>query len=129
MISIRSLSELQRAWPLDATALKVMLPHLEQLTEYDLLDFSDIVHFIVVEAGDDLATIEGVAGVPLATSYIDGTRYGDPDFSDNFEFVERHGDWFEAVIILNDDGFGVVLLVPDRPDIDPTLRGLVRDRR
>jgi hypothetical protein len=65
--------------------------------------------------------------VPLATNFVDGRKYGDPGFTSNFEYVERHSVWFEAVMIVSDDGFGVAMFVPDRPDIDPDLLDLLRN--
>lgn len=130
MITIRSTADMARALasPLDAHLLQLLALRREQLLEHDGYDLAELAHFILVEPADTLAAIETAAGIPLATNIIDGSKLGDPGFSASFEYVERHsGAWFEAVTIVSDDGFGIVLLVPDRPDIDPALLGLVRD--
>ncbi len=129
MISIRSSAEMARALalPLEPELLELLALRRDQLLEYDDFDLGELAHFLVVEPAETIAAIEGVVGVPLTTNLVDGRKLGDPGFTANFEYVERHGAWFEAVTIVSDDGFGIVLLVPDRPGIDPVLLGLVRD--
>ncbi|AJA09817.1 hypothetical protein SKP52_14675 [Sphingopyxis fribergensis] len=129
MISIHSSADMARALalPLEPDILELLALRRDQLLEYDDYDLGELAHFLVAEPADTVAAIEGVVGVPLATNLVDGSKYGDPGFTANFEYVERHGAWFEAVTIVSDDGFGIVLLVPDRPDIDASLLELVRD--
>lgn len=131
MITIRSSPDMAQvlASSIDTDLARLLKERRDQLLEHDGYDLGELAHFIVAEAGDSLADIEGAAGVPLATNLVDGTRLGNPDFTDNFEFVQRHdGGWFEAVAILGDDGFGLALFVPDRLGIDPALLSLVRER-
>ena len=78
--------------------------------EYDL---GELAHWVVVAQGDALPAIEAAANYPIA-----------PDPS--WEWVLDFGGVFEAPIILSDDGFGVVLIVPDEPGIDPILLALLR---
>ena len=131
MISIKSTTDMARALslPIDAELKRLLALRRDQLLAHYGYDLGELAHFVVVEPLDTLAAIEGVVGVPLATNLVDGSNYGDPSFTANFEYVARHGTWFEAVMILSDDGFGVVLFVPDRPDTDTTLLALVRDHR
>lgn len=129
MISIRSSADMARALalPLEPDLHELLSLRRDQLLEHSDYDLGELAQFLVAEPADTVAAIEGVVGVPLATNLVDSSKYGDPSFTDNFEYVERHGAWFEAVTIVSDDGYGIVLLVPDRPDIDPALLGLVRD--
>ena len=129
MITIRSTTDMACALtlPLDAHLLRLLALRRDQLLEHDGYDLGELAHFIVAEPADTVAAIEGVMGVPLAINFVDNSKYGEPGFTANFEYVERHGAWFEAVTIVSDDGFGIVLFVPDRPDIDASLLGLVRD--
>lgn len=129
MISIRSSADMARALalPLEPELLELLALRRDQLLEHDEYDLGELAHFLVVEPADTIAAIEGVVGVPLTTNLVDGSKFGDPGFTANFEYVERHGPWFEAVTIVSDDGFGIVLLVPDRPGIHPVLLGLVRE--
>lgn len=130
MISIRSTADMARALasPIDAELKRLLALRRDQLLACDGYDLGELAHFVVAEPFDTLAAIEGEAGMPLATNLADGSKYGDPGFTANFEYVERHGAWFEAVMILSDDGFGIVLFIPDRLDIDSSLLELVRDR-
>ncbi len=129
MISIRSTADMARALasPIDADLKRLLELRRDQLLEHDGYDLGELAHFIVAEPSDTLVAIEGVAGVPLATNLVDGSRLGESDFTANFEHVARHGPWFEAVMILSDDGFGIALFVPDRPDIDADLLDLLRN--
>lgn len=129
MISIQSTADMARALasPIDAELKALLALRRDQLLEHDDYDLGELVYIVVAEPNDALATIEGVVGVPLSTNLVDGIHHGEPGFTANFEYVARHGQWFEAVMILSDDGFGVVLFVPDRPDTDPALLALVRD--
>lgn len=109
MISIRSSADMARALAgaLDPPLRKLLELRRDQLLDYDGYDFGERAHFIIVQGGDTLAAIETEAGFPLPFP--------------SFEFVERHGAWLEAVLIVSDDGFGIMLFVPDRIDIDPAL--------
>lgn len=129
MISIRSSADMVRALalPLDPDLLAVLALRRDQLLEHDDYDLGELALFLVAEPADTIAAIEGVGGVALATNLVDGSKYGEPGFTANFEYVERHGAWFEAVTIVSDDGFGIVLFVPDRPGTDRALLRLVRD--
>lgn len=129
MISIRSSAEMAStlASPIDADLKRLLALRRDQLLEHDGYDLGELAHFVVATPSDTVAGIEGVVGVPLTTNLVDGSKLGDRGFADNFEYVERHGAWFEAVMILSDDGYGIVLFVADRPDTDASLLGLVRD--
>ena len=76
----------------------------------DGLALADIVNWIVVAPGDALDDIERAIGFPIGT----------------WEWVEDHGGLFEAPTILSDDGFGVVLIVPDRKGVEPSLLEALR---
>ncbi|WP_394652428.1 hypothetical protein [uncultured Sphingomonas sp.] len=92
----------------------------------DRADLIDLATFVIVETGDTLQDIETAAGVPIATNLVDGARFGDPAFVPSFEWVQDHGNLYEAPIILSDDGAGVILIVPDSPGVDATLLDLLR---
>ena len=77
--------------------------------------------FILVEAGDTSEQIESATGYSLLKSLFYNTVYGDPDFSPDFEYLEDHGSFYEAVYILTDSGFAVVLIVPKEEGIDKRI--------
>lgn len=109
MISIRSSADMAKALAgaLEPPLRQLLTLRRDRLTGYESYDLGELAHIIVAQPGDALATIEAEAGMPV-------------DFS-SFEYVERRCGWLEAVLILSDDGFGVVLFVPDHIDMDPAL--------
>ena len=74
--------------------------------------------FILVEAGDTSEQIELETGYSMLRSLFTDTVYGDDDFMPDFEYLEDHGSFFEAVYIYTDSGFAVVLIVPKEEGID-----------
>lgn len=127
MLSIRNSADMDRALVslLDPALRRLLTLRRDQLAE-DGLDLDEIVHVIVVRPGDTLAEVEAEAGVAIATNLVDGSRLGDPEFEPLFETVIRKDGWLEAVMILSDDGFGLVLFVPDTIDVDPAISLLLR---
>jgi hypothetical protein len=90
-------------------------------------DLIDLATFVIPAPGDSMADIEAAAGIPIGTNFIDGVRYGDPEYVPSFEWVMLHGDIFEMVLVLDDEGNGVVLIIPDFEGVDPVLLSLARD--
>lgn len=78
--------------------------------EYDI---GELAHWIIVNPGDPLAAIETAAGFSI---------FPDPPW----EWVQNHGVVMEAPIVLSDDGFAVVLIVPDEQGVDPVLLKLLK---
>lgn len=77
--------------------------------------------FVLAQPGDTVAAIEAASGCPIVQS-TDGRRaYGAPDFQPCFEVLEEHASCYEIVFIPGDGDFGVVIIVPKRDGIDPTL--------
>lgn len=127
MLSIRNSADMDRALVslLDPALRRLLTLRRDQLAD-DGLDLDEIVHIIVVRPGDTLAEVEAEAGAAIATNLVDGKRLGDPEFEPLFEYVTRNDGWLEAVMILSDDGFGLVLFVPDTIDVDPAISLLLR---
>lgn len=115
MLTITNSAEMARVLPTmtDTTLKRILTDRVEQLAEYDGCDLGELAHFLIVQPGDTLDTIEAALGFSPITNLC--------------EVVTNHGGWFEAVFILSDDGFGWVLLVPDDPAIPTKLRELCRD--
>ena len=75
--------------------------------------------FILVELGDTSEQIESADGLFLVEKSVHSdTVYGDPDFTPDFEYLEDHGGFYEAVYIFTDSGFAVVMIVPKEEGID-----------
>jgi len=90
--------------------------HLKQLLieRRDQLggDITDIARFIVIQPGDNLKALEQELGFP---------GLSDPEHSFGCEWIADHGDTYEAVWVLTDNGFAHVVLVPKQHGIDPEL--------
>lgn len=127
MLSIRNSAQMEAALAsvLDPALRVLLTQRRDQLAGEG--DLADLAHIIVAGPGDTLAAVEAEVSVPISRNLVDGSHLGEPGFTPSFEYVEQHpGGWFEAVLILSDDGFGIVLLVLDRVDVDPRLALLMR---
>jgi hypothetical protein len=112
-----------------ALAVPVDDPNVRRLIERRLFEicnggiYDPELHgeVIVAEPGDDAGVIEKTIDFPLLTNPFDHYRYGHPDFVPICEVIEDHGCCYEMVVVLNDDGTGLILFVPKQPGIDPEL--------
>lgn len=119
MLIIRNAADLARALdsPTDPQLKQLLAVRRDQLFtdtggDYEL---GELVQFVVAEPDDKIATIEADIGFPLFTEPA-------------FEWVQDHGGWFEGIVILSDDGFGIALFVPDGDGIDPRMLTVMRDQ-
>ncbi len=99
---------------------------IAQLTRADGIDLSDATHFLVIQPGDTMATVKQEVGFTPLTNLSDGSSYGSADFTPSWEWIENHYGCFELVYIVSNDGFAFVLIVEDRPGVDPALLALCR---
>jgi hypothetical protein len=76
-------------------------------------------HIIVMEAGDDLNRIPEIG--PEGLYDLDGL----PCFEFVEAFIEDDRLIFEVVIVI-DNSKTVALIIPDDPDLDPSLRTILR---
>lgn len=84
--------------------------------------YDELCLFVVAEPGDTASDIERDGGIWITTGPFNGARYGEPAFAPCFELLEQHpGHCFEMVHILNDSGYGVVVIVPENDRIDAEL--------
>lgn len=91
----------------------------------DLLDefpLSDLMHVIVMDAGDSAQSLEATLSLPIFTNGL-GLDVSDPAFVPNWEVCEAHAHWYEITFVLSSDGFGVVVYVP-KTCTDATLLAL-----
>ena len=121
MISVRDEASLSRALklPID-DRLKHLLRERRTQLGYDF-DLTELAHFLIVQPNDELSAIEHELGFSVLVNQVDGSRFGDTDFSPSSEWIADHGFGWEAVFIFCDSGFGHVLLVPKLPAVDAEL--------
>ena len=94
---------------------------MAQLVPPDGADIGDAVHFLIVEPGDQLCQLEANIGFTPLQNLVDGSFYGDPDFTPSWESVEFHDGWIEIAYIFTDDGFGTIIFVPRADGVEPDL--------
>ena len=86
--------------------------------------------FIVVEAGDGIDAVEQQSGCRLLSNRFSNVRFEDASFVPDWECLTFHAGrdgspgYFEMVFVLCDDGFGVVIVIPEQGGIDPALLAL-----
>lgn len=103
--------------PLDPELEQILATIADRLAECPDFGFEELAEIIVVEAGETLDGICSVTGQAIATD-------GKADFMFPVELIVRHPDWFEITFILDDFGFGLVLLIEIADTTDATLLGL-----
>jgi hypothetical protein len=119
MLIINDQTSLERALaaPLDTRLKSLLWKRACELGSYGF----DLAHFIVVQPGDTLeAVTEALSFSPLQNP-VDGAVWPDPDFTPGWEWIEDHGGAYEAVFILDDSGFGRVLLIEAGGDCETAL--------
>lgn len=104
----------------DAAMREVILRRFLELTTYDDFTFDELAEFWLVQAGETIAQVETVTGMPVSHGWCSAARYPDPDFVPAWEVLEAHASCFEMVFVTNDSGYGVVLWIP-KEGADPVL--------
>ncbi|QHE86412.1 hypothetical protein [Hydrogenophaga sp. BPS33] len=97
----------------DEPSLSVLIARLVADLDDDGCDLTEMVRLVIVEPGDALAAIDAELGFPLLERPLD--------------VIESHKHWIELTIVLSDDGSGVVVYVPVRPNVDPDLLAHCRE--
>lgn len=130
MLLLRSSAAMARALdsPLDEGLRELLLLRQSQLNENDKLEFSEVAFFLIVEVEDDLGALEAQLGFSPLVNPMDDTRYGDPDFTPWWDWIEDHNGWFELVFVLTDDGFAHVVLIRDGEGLAHSLLSLCREQ-
>jgi len=97
-----------------ASIVRLLSQRLSELTaEGD--DFEEIAFFIVLDRGDGLPDDEPAMPFPWMTDC------GRP----LWEVIEAHPDCYELVFVLDDSGYGAIVIAP-RGDADPAVLELCR---
>lgn len=122
MLTIHDGEALPRA--LDPSLRELITLRVSQLRRNYDGPLKEIVCFYVVEAGDDQEQMAQALGFNPLTNLVDGTTFGDPDFTPSFEWMKCWGSWFELVFLLTDDGFGHILFVPNDPGTEFDLHSM-----
>jgi hypothetical protein len=90
-------------------------------------DFSELVFFIVVQPGDDLATVDAALGFPVMANRFNGIAFGEPGFTPSWDVLEEHPGFYELVYVLSDDGQGVTVFVTRAEGVSAELLAMCRE--
>ncbi|MDI1291467.1 MAG: hypothetical protein PSV18_01830 [Methylobacter sp.] len=119
MIVLRDPQQLNQVTQSD---IKIFLQQrFHDICEPEPYDPDEHGFFILVQPGDTAEQVELETGYSLIKSMFNNTVYGDSDFSPDFEYMEDHGGFYEAVFIFTDSGFAGVLIVPKDKAIDSKI--------
>jgi len=126
MLSLRTTASMRAALTsdLDPALRALIAKRMEQLARNYSGDLAEIVEFTIVEPSDSLATLQAGVGFSILHNVADGAAFGDANFVPGWEWAQDHGDFFELVFILTDDGFGMIVLVPDHPGVEFDVHAL-----
>lgn len=114
MIVIRTAEDMARALAsaLDPP-LSIQLQAFQRIFgEYPDHAFEELGLFLIVEVGDRLCDLTSASNVELINSVGLWHRP---------ETIERYGMWWQVTFVLSDEGYGIVLFVPDHPGVDSTI--------
>ncbi|MDO9107134.1 MAG: hypothetical protein Q7U57_19505 [Methylovulum sp.] len=114
------------------TIILIALTHLlrrqlQALSEPETYDPDEHGYIVIAEPGDGIATLETETGYPLLSDWFDETQYGDDGFAPTFEWLDNHAFCYEMGLVLNDNGFTVLLIIPKLTGIDAKLLKLCRE--
>jgi hypothetical protein len=85
---------------------------------------TDQAHFAIVQPSDTAADLERTLGFSVFENPVDGSHFGDPDWSPGWEWIEDHGFAYELCFIMDDSGFGHVVIIPKQQGVDSELLNL-----
>lgn len=94
----------------DPELLRLIRGRISDTAEY-VDHFSELVHFVIVQPGDDIADIDEALGFPVMANRFDGTRFGQVGFTPSWDVLAEFPGWFELVYVTGQDGNGVTVFV------------------
>src|SRR4051794_27069271 len=103
MLSITNGEALKRALssPIDDRLKRLLQLRRDQVGG----DIIDQTHFAIVQPADPPADLERPIGFSIFCNPADGGRFGEPDWSPGWEWIEDHGFASELCFIMDDSGF------------------------
>ena len=120
MIPIRGPTDLSLI--ADPRLRRLVLLRMTQLADGDVYDPDRHGELYIVEPGEVAEDVEFAVSFPILANIVDGTRWGEIDYSPCSDVIEEHPSCFEMVFSVGDLGFAV--FVPKNPGTDPVLLSL-----
>ncbi len=94
----------------DPELLQLIRQRITDTAEY-VDHFGELVFFVIVEPGDDVAAVDAALGFPVMANRFNGIPFGQPGFTPSWEVLAEFPGWFELVYVLGQDGNGVTVFV------------------
>lgn len=94
----------------DPELLALVRQRIADTAEY-VDHFSELVFFVIVQPGDDIATVDEALGFTVIANRFDGIPFGQAGFTPSWDVLAEFPSWFEMVYVLSDDGNGVTVFV------------------
>lgn len=113
MLSITDGGSFARAlqMPLDVNLRDLLVRRGDQLGG----DIVGRAHLVIVQPGDRSASAEEVLGFSPFRNPVDGSSFGEADFTPAWEWIEDHGFCFELAFTFDDSGFAHAIIVEKSP--------------
>jgi hypothetical protein len=111
----------------EGLARTLLTERFAQLAEFEPYDPDEHGYYILVEVGDTVAALEEQSGCRILSSCRNDAKFGDADFSPDWECLELHPSedgstcCVEMVFIVSDSGYGVVFIIPVLDGVAPEL--------
>ncbi len=114
-----SIQEGAQSYPVDCVR-QLIATRIQELAA-DGCEAADLMHVFVVAPGDDMEVVADELGFPPLANRLTGACFREPGFAPSWDVLEDHGDCYELVYVLSDDGFGLVVFVPKQAGMNPDL--------
>ena len=111
-------SSIQEALATQAELTRLITGYVERLSGYEGCELGQLVQFVVMARSETVLELEAALGFSVRVNRFTGCRYGDTEYLPSWEIIEAHRHWYEAVYVLGDDGFGIVIFVPKDADAE-----------
>jgi hypothetical protein len=89
-------------------------------------DIAELAHFAIVQPADTATDLEQAISFSIFQNPADGRRLGEADFAPGWEWIQDHGFAYELCFIMDDSGFGHVVIIPKEQGISPELLNFCR---
>lgn len=110
-------------WP-DRAMATLLAEHLAFWREQDDIDLSEQATVILVEPGDTLHDLDAVLNGLALSNPWSGRNHGDPGYRPCFETCDEYPGFIDVMFIVGDGGFGLEVLIPTSPEVDPRILDL-----
>ena len=111
----------------DPAIRQMIQERIDAIASDEPYDAAQHGYFLVVDPGDSLGTISKQIGFDILADRWTGIRFGQPDYTPSFEFVELIDAIYDMLFIIDDSGYGIELLIPKTDGVDAELLAMCQN--